>query len=68
MSSHLAELIPRLERVPEVELRHFDLAVEDGTPRYPYRLEPGPYAGRMAMALLRSEGLLDSLGALPARV
>jgi hypothetical protein len=48
-----------------VALHHFDMRLERGMLVYPYRLEPGPYLGRMAMALISQERLLDTLHRLP---
>jgi DNA mismatch repair protein MutS len=65
VSSHAAELLPQLERTPGVALLHFDMSVADGVPQYSYRLQPGAYSERMAMVLLREEGLLSALERLP---
>ena len=61
------ELVPRLEALPGVALRHFDMKLVDGVPVYPFRLEDGAFAGHMAIVLLAQEKLLDALGRLPPR-
>jgi DNA mismatch repair ATPase MutS len=66
ISSHAAELLPRIEGLPGVRLAHFELALVEGVPRYSYRLREGAYSGRMAMVLLGQEKLLDVLRRLPA--
>jgi DNA mismatch repair protein MutS len=65
ISSHAAELLPRIEGLAGVTFNHFDLSLVNGAPHYSYRLETGAYAGRMAMILLTQEKLLDALGRLP---
>jgi DNA mismatch repair ATPase MutS len=65
LSSHAIELARGIETVPGVELWHFDVALEQDGPRHRYRLEKGPFSGRLGMSLLDREGLLGLLDALP---
>ncbi len=65
ISSHAFELVPRIERLPGVALRHFEVSLEGSRPSYPYRLEDGAFSGRPAAAVLAQERLLEALGALP---
>lgn len=67
ISSHAAELVPRVQTLPGVALGHFDMKLAEGAPVYPYRLEEGAFTGQMAMVLLGQEKLLDILGQLPPR-
>jgi DNA mismatch repair protein MutS len=66
ISSHASDLVPRLLEMPQVVLRHFDMDVRDGHPSYPYELRPGAFTGRLAMVLVREEGLAAVLEALEA--
>lgn len=62
VSSHLAELAPKLEATGAVQFQFFDADLTDQAPRYDFRLKRGVSTQRLGMQILEREGVLDLLG------
>lgn len=66
MATHLAGLVETFAQEPRLTLGHFAAEVKDDALAYDFRLRPGSYTGRMAMALLEQMGVTAKLARLRA--
>jgi DNA mismatch repair ATPase MutS len=57
LSSHLIELEESLAPHPRIRFFSFESAVEEGRPRFSYRLRPGVSRERLGMLILENEGI-----------
>src|SRR5262249_37872026 len=61
VASHLAEVVPAIEKDPRVRLLHFAADLSGERPTFDYQLREGLSTQRLGMILLRQEQVLDLL-------
>jgi DNA mismatch repair ATPase MutS len=61
VSSHLVELVPDLASISGIRFHCFEADIENGEPRYDYRLRTGHSAQRLGLLLLERAGVIQLL-------
>ena len=64
LSTHVAGLVDAVAGETRLTLGHFEAEMKDHSLAYDFRLRPGGYRGRMAMALLEQMGVTAQLARL----